>query len=117
MRFLIDHDVDVAVGKMLRRRKHKAWSAGEVGLAAAVDDDLGVWASAHSAAVVSTDREFGQRRMKNAIGGHVWLVCRDWEASSLLGTHLDDVVTRLKARADITIRISAGGVTDSSDWT
>jgi predicted nuclease of predicted toxin-antitoxin system len=117
VRFLIDHDVDVAVGKMLRRSKHEAWSAGEVGLAAAVDDDLSVWASAHGAAVISTDREFGQRRMKNAIGGHVWLVCRDWEATDLLSTYLDEVVPLLLARADITIRVSAGGLAGSSDWT
>jgi predicted nuclease of predicted toxin-antitoxin system len=65
LRFLIDHDVDAAVGTMLRRRRHECWSASEVGLAAAADDLLTVWAYDHDAAVVSTDKEFGRRRMKN----------------------------------------------------
>lgn len=116
MRFLIDHDVDAAVARMLRHRRHEAWTAGEVGLAAAADDELSVWANVHRAALVSTDREFGQRRMKNAIGAHVWLACRDWEASALLAMQLDEVVTLLKARNDITIRVSPGGITGSSDW-
>lgn len=60
MRFLLDHDVDAAVGKMLRHRGHECWTAGSAGLATAQDDDLTVWATEHVAAVVSTDREFGQ---------------------------------------------------------
>lgn len=59
MRFLIDQDVDAAVARMLRRHNHDAWTADAVGLAAAADDDLSVWASAHQASVVSTDVEFG----------------------------------------------------------
>ena len=60
MRFLLDHDVDAAVGRMLRQRHHECWTAGAVGLAAASDDALTVWASSHGAVVVSTDREFGR---------------------------------------------------------
>jgi predicted nuclease of predicted toxin-antitoxin system len=116
VRFLIDQDVDVAVARMLRQRKHEAWSASAVGLAAAADDELSVWASVHRAAVVSTDVEFGQRRMRNAIGAHIWLACRDWETVDLLGAWLDDVMPMLLARSDITIRISADGLRDSSDW-
>jgi predicted nuclease of predicted toxin-antitoxin system len=116
VRFLIDQDIDVAVTRMLRRRQHEAWSASALGLAAAADDDLSVWASVHRAAVVSTDVEFGQRRMRNAIGAHIWLACWDWEAVDLLGGSLDDVMPLLVARADITVRISADGLRDSSDW-
>ena len=116
MRFLIDQDVDAAVARMLRRHNHDAWTADAVGLAAAADDDLSVWASAHQASVVSTDVEFGQRRMRNAIGGHIWLACRDWEASDLLSKRLDDVVPLLTARVDVTVRISVSGISNSSDW-
>jgi predicted nuclease of predicted toxin-antitoxin system len=116
VRFLLDHDVDAAVGRMLRQRHHECWTAGAVGLAAASDDALTVWASGHSAVVVSTDREFGQRRTRNAIGLHVWLHCPDWEASAVLSAHLDEVATRLEARTDLTVRVSKEGVTDSSDW-
>jgi hypothetical protein len=66
------------------------------------------------AVVVSTDLEFSQRRMKNAIGHHVWLRCKDWEADAILGARLADVVSRLEARTDLTIRVSADGLTDSS---
>ena len=117
MRFLIDHDVDAAVGTMLRRRRHECWSASEVGLAAAADDLLTVWAYDHDAAVVSTDKEFGRRRMKNAIGHHVWLRCRDWEARDLLASRLDEVLKRLESRPDLTIQISAAGIAEAAGWT
>ena len=116
MRFLLDHDVDAAVGRMLRRNRHECLTASQVGLAAATDDALTVWASEHRAVVVSTDREFSYRRMKNAIGHHVWLRCLDWEADTVLGDHLADVISRLQARSDLTIRVSADGLTDSSAW-
>jgi predicted nuclease of predicted toxin-antitoxin system len=116
VRFLLDHDVDAAVGRMLRRRGHDCLSASQVGLAAATDDALTVWASEHRSAVVSTDREFGRRRMNNAIGHHVWLRCLDWEADVVLEAHLAEVVNRLDARSDLTIRVSVDGLTDSSAW-
>jgi hypothetical protein len=37
-----------------------------------------VWAADRQAVVVSTDGEFSQRWMQNAIGWHVWLRCSDW---------------------------------------
>jgi hypothetical protein len=54
--------------------------------------------------------------MKNAIGHHVWLRGQDWEADGVLETHLAEVVNRLDARSDLTIRVSADGLTDSSAW-
>lgn len=77
MRFLLDNDVDAAVGRMLRRHRHECLTARQVGLATAADDALTVWASEQGAVVVSTDVEFSRRRMKNAIGHHVWLRCKD----------------------------------------
>jgi predicted nuclease of predicted toxin-antitoxin system len=116
VRFLLDHDVDAAVGRMLRQHHHECWTASAVGLAAASDDALTVWASGHDAVVVSTDQEFGQRRTRNAIGLHIWLHCADWEASSVLAAHLDEAVARLESRSDLTVRVSKHGVSDSSNW-
>jgi hypothetical protein len=65
----------------------------------------------------STDGEFGQRRMQNAIGRHVWLRCSDWEASEVLADHLNEVLTLLQTRGDLTVRISKEGLSDSSKWT
>jgi predicted nuclease of predicted toxin-antitoxin system len=117
VRFLLDHDVDAAVGRMLRHRGHECWTAGSAGLARAKDDELTVWAAEHQAVVVSTDAEFSHRRMTNAIGRHVWLRCNDWEASEILADHLDNVLSLLEARRDITIRVSKDGLSDSSKWT
>jgi predicted nuclease of predicted toxin-antitoxin system len=117
VRFLLDHDVDAAVGRMLRQCGHDCWTAGSAGLARARDDELTVWAAEHQAAVVSTDGEFSQRRMQNAIGWHVWLRCSDWEASEVLADHLDQVLTLLEARNDLTVRVTKEGLTDSSRWT
>jgi predicted nuclease of predicted toxin-antitoxin system len=83
----------------------------------AKDDELTVWAAEHQAAVVSTDGEFSQRRMQNAIGWHVWLRCSDWEATEVLAAHLDEVLTLLEARNDLTVPVSKEGLTDSSRWT
>lgn len=116
MRFLLDHDVDAAVGRMLRHRGHECWTAGSAGLARAKDDELSVWAVEHQAVLVSTDVEFSQRRMQNAIGRHVWLRCNDWEASEILANQLDNVMSLLEARSDITIRVSKDSLSDSSKW-
>jgi predicted nuclease of predicted toxin-antitoxin system len=116
VRFLLDHDVDAAVGGMLRRHRHECLTASQVGLATATDDDLTVWASAHETVVVSTDREFSRRRMNNAIGHHVWLRCLDWEADVVLEANLAEVVHCLQARSDLTIRVSVDGLIDSSAW-
>jgi predicted nuclease of predicted toxin-antitoxin system len=116
VRFLLDHDVDAAVGRMLRRHRHECWTASQAGLATATDDALTVWASEHRAVVVNTDREFSRRRMNNAIGHHVWMRCLDWEADAVLEANLAEVVHRLQARSDLTIRVSGDGVLDSSAW-
>lgn len=116
MRFLLDHDVDAAVGRMLRHRGHECWTAGSAGLARAKDDELTVWAVEHQAVLVSTDTEFSQRRMQNSIGRHVWLRCNDWEASEVLANQLDNVLNLLEARSDVTIRVSKDSLSDSSKW-
>lgn len=102
---------------MLRHRGHEFWTAGSAGLARARDDELTVWAAEHEAVIVSTDGEFGQRRMQNAIGRHVWLRCSDWEASEGLADHLHEVLTLLQARSDLTVRVSKESLSDSSKWT
>lgn len=101
---------------MLRQHGHECWTAGSAGLARAKDDELTVWAVEHQAVLVSTDTEFGQRRIQNAIGQHVWLRCNDWEASEVLASHLIDVLTLLEARSGVTIRVSKDGLSDSSKW-
>lgn len=54
--------------------------------------------------------------MQNAIGHHVWLRCLDWEAAAVLDAQLVEVVTRIEARIDLTVRVSVDSLTDSSAW-
>ena len=66
---------------------------------------------------MSHDALFMRRRMNNAIGHHVWLRCDAWEASDVLQLHLAEVVDRLTARPDLTIRVSRNeNPVDSSAW-
>lgn len=116
MRFLIDHDVDVQVGVMLRRHRHEAFVAGQVGLALAGDDSLTVWATNRNAAVVSTDKGFGRRRLRNAYGGRVWMRCDDVQIVDILEMRLDEVVERLRSRTDITVVVSKDVIWESGDW-
>ena len=116
MRFLLIMMSMPRSARMLRRKGHDCLAAGQVGLAAVTDDTLTVWASEHRAVVVSTDREFSRRRMKNAIGHHVWLRCLDWEADAVLEAHLAEVVSRAASTDDLTIRVSGDGLIDSSAW-
>jgi hypothetical protein len=72
---------------MLRQRGHECWTAGSAGLARAKDDELTVWAAEHQAVVVSTDGEFSQRRMQNAIGWHIAQMLRFWRCLTSAMTH------------------------------
>ena len=53
MRFFLDHDVDSAVGAMLRRHGHECWTAAEAALAGAKDDALSVYADDQGAVLVT----------------------------------------------------------------
>jgi predicted nuclease of predicted toxin-antitoxin system len=116
VRFLLDQDVDVAVAVMLRHHGHECLTASVIGLMDAGDDDLAVWADEHKRVLISTDRQFGQRRMKNAVGHHVWIRSKDWEAAGVLETHLDAVLELVAGRDAVTIRVSKDGIEASSDW-
>lgn len=68
-RFFLDHDVPASVAAMLRAEGHQCWTANEAGLATeSQDDNLTVYADEHRAVLVTLDREFSQRRLKNSIG-------------------------------------------------
>lgn len=56
MRFVCDHDVDVAVAATLRRLGHDAWTAANAGLSAASDDELTVYAYNQGTALPGVDR-------------------------------------------------------------
>jgi predicted nuclease of predicted toxin-antitoxin system len=116
VRFFLDHDVPVSVGKMLRAEGHDAWTAADAKLDAEPQDDaLTVYATKHGAALVTLDREFSERRRKNPIGWHIRLRCREPEAASVLRAHLAEVEEYLK-RDHVTLTVSLEAVRADSEW-
>jgi predicted nuclease of predicted toxin-antitoxin system len=80
MRFVLDHDVDIRVGQVIRRAGQTCWRAPEGLAGEGRDDELSVYAEEKEAIVVTHDREFTQRRQRNTFGQHVRLVCPHPEA-------------------------------------
>lgn len=65
MRFFLDNDVPVSVGKMLAAHGHRWWTAAEAGMAdESQDDNLSVYSASKGAVLVTLDREFMRRRRK-----------------------------------------------------
>ena len=113
MRFLLDNDVDARVAKVLRRHGHDCWTASEAGLAgviAASDDHISVYAADKDAVVVTHDQEFSRRRLSNTYGKHLWLRCEQPDATHLIGTRLDEIVTALRQHVDVVVIASQNGI-------
>ena len=107
MRFVLDHDVDVRVGAVLRQAGHES-----AGMAASADDDaVAVYADDRGAVLITHDREFTRRRMRNTIGRHVRLDCEQPDAVTVVGTHLEELVAALERTNDVVLVVSAAGVT------
>jgi predicted nuclease of predicted toxin-antitoxin system len=104
--FILDHNVDRAVCKLLGRRGHRCVAAGELGLATAKDNDLAVYADNKHAVFISHDEEFADRQRDNTFGHHVYLSCAEPRALDVLGQHLDEVIELVQSRDAIVIRVS-----------
>lgn len=110
MLFLLDNDVDAAVGRVLRQAGYRCVAAARVGLGDASDDEVSVWADNRSAVVLTHDKEYFQRRTKNTFGRHVRLACVDWEAANVVEKHLAEIVRLAEAREAVVLRVSQDGV-------
>jgi predicted nuclease of predicted toxin-antitoxin system len=104
--FCLDNNIAASVGHMLRRHGHHVVTAGEVRLAAGTDDDITVWAHNHGGVLVTTDREFSQRKARRVIGRHVWMRCPDPDVVEVLKDHLDAVIVFAERYQDVLMRIS-----------
>jgi predicted nuclease of predicted toxin-antitoxin system len=106
VRFFLDHNIPVSVRTMLLDEHHECWTAAEAGLAAEEkDDNLSVYADAKQAALITFDREFSRRRIKNPIGRHIWLRCQPPRAALVLRAHLGEVLDLLH-RDHVAISVS-----------
>lgn len=121
MRFLLDNDLDAAVGRVLRTARQQCWTAFEAGLAgvaAADDDDLSVYAQQRDAVIVTHDRAFSRRRMTHTFGRHLWLQCEQPDAADLVATHLIPLIDALQTRADlvVTLNPTSGVIIHAPRW-
>lgn len=96
MRFLIDHDVDVEVCRMLRKAGHQCERAADA-IKSTDDDDIAVYAEDHGRVLIALDRAVAERRRKRTFGQHVRLVCSSAEAVLVLSARLDELLDALKA--------------------
>jgi predicted nuclease of predicted toxin-antitoxin system len=92
---------------MLRRRGHICWVAARAGLADAADDLIAIYAENLDAALVSHDRRFAKRRMRNTRGQHVWMACPQVDAIEVLERHLVQVVKQLTLMPCVVLEVSA----------
>lgn len=106
MLFVLDNDIDIAVGRVLRRAGHQCITVASAGMADADDDEVAVFADDHHGVLITHDREFSSRRRRNVFGKHVKLACVDWEAADVLALHLDNVLELLGSRDAVYMRVS-----------
>lgn len=113
MRFVLDNDVDAAVGQALRAAGHDCWTADKAGLAgadAASDDEVSVYAHEKHAVVVTHDREFSRRRIRTTYGKHVWLRCEQPDAAAIVAARLEELFVALEQHDELVVVVSARGV-------
>jgi predicted nuclease of predicted toxin-antitoxin system len=110
VRFVLDNDVDARVGRVLRAAGHECWPS-TAGLAGSADDDaVAVYADNRRAVVITHDKEFTRRRMKNTIGRHVRLDCEQPDGPQVVAAHLDELVAVLEEAHDLVVVVSASEV-------
>jgi predicted nuclease of predicted toxin-antitoxin system len=107
VRFVLDHDVDARVGRVLRQAGHECWPS-TAGLSASADDDtVAVYADNRHAVLITHDRPFTLRRMKNTIGRHVRLDCEQPDGPEVIAVRLPDLVAMLEGAQDVVLIVSA----------
>jgi predicted nuclease of predicted toxin-antitoxin system len=117
VRFVLDHDIDAAVRKVILAAGHECWTVGQAGLFDATDDALSVYADDKQAALVTHDEAFSRRRQKRCFGQHVWLRCDDNLAVEVIVHHLPEIVSVLAGREAVVLQVTATNVRPlSSRW-
>lgn len=109
MRFLLDNDTDVAVGRVLRQAGHDCQLPAGSGLTRVSDPEMAVFADDRRMVVLSHDLEFLTWRRKNTFGQHVHLDCLKWEAAAIVGEHLDALVEILRGRDPVIMKLGKDG--------
>ncbi len=100
MRFLIDAQLPPALARWLAAKGHEAEHVGDKGMQAASDTSIWDYALASSAAIVTKDEDFAQRKvLKEAGPVVVWIRLPNTRRRKLLAwfeTILPDVLAALE---------------------
>ena len=100
MRFLVDAQLPPALARWLAAQGHEAQHVADLGMQAASDAAIWNHAGAVSAAVVTKDEDFAQRKVLNRTGpAVVWIRLPNTRRRDLLtwfGTVLPDIVAALE---------------------
>ena len=115
MRFVLDHDIDVACRTWLNQNGHTAWTVGEAGRATAEDQDQSIYAQEKGAVLITHDRGFSQEKRRNAHGKHIMLKCPEPDAADVLARHLPHVLGHLR-REHVTVVMSRDVFSVYSNW-
>jgi len=91
---------------MLRGRGFDCLTTYQVGLGAASDNDLAVYADDKGLVLVSHDKPFFRRRQKGTqFGQHVDIKVREMDAAGVLDNHLDEVVDTLQRISPVLVQV------------
>ncbi len=110
MRFVLDHDVDVAVCGVLASGWHQCWRAPAHLASLGKDDEISVYAFSKEAVVISHDVEFASRRVVNPYGQHVRLRCEQYEAVAVVEMHLESLIEWLEIHNPGVFEVRRSGV-------
>lgn len=100
MRFLVDAQLSPALARWLAAQGHEAEHVADIGMQSASDAAIWDHASASSAAVVTKDEDFAQRKVLSRTGPViVWIRLPNTRRRDLLtwfGTVLPDIVAAME---------------------
>lgn len=116
LRFVLDHNIDVAAAKVLRDRGWWAHTLNELGNFDVSDETVAIVAHERDAVAVTADVEFTAWRRRRLVGKHVFMRCPDHEVAEVIDRHIDDAVGALEHNAHILVRISRDNVTMYYAW-
>jgi predicted nuclease of predicted toxin-antitoxin system len=106
VRFFLDNNVDTAVRAVLLRAGHISWTAASAGLADANDDSIAVYADEKDAVLVSHDKAFARRHVRNTTGKHLWLHCEEPDAADIVSRHLPEILVQLGSMPNVVVEVS-----------
>lgn len=87
--------MDARLVGVLQSSGHEAWTADQIGLANASDDEIAIAAHERGAVCITHDAEFTNKVKRRGFNSHIRLRCLEPDALDLLNNNLDRIVHAL----------------------